>query len=167
MKTVKEIMLSGPKYCNKNESLKNAIKEMSKSKINSLPIVDNDEKVVGIITSWDICTALGKANKAYADLKVHEVMTPEAHTCTPEDDAKTALRIMRTKKVRRLPVVDKKGQLKGFLTLNAIARMFEKGKEREEIEHGGEENIVRTLRSIYERKYQHEVESENIDSFIL
>jgi CBS domain-containing protein len=161
MKTVKEIMLSEPKYCSKNESLTNAVKEMSKSKVGSLPVIDSNKKVVGIITSWDICTALGKTDKPYNELKVHEVMTPEAHTCTPEDDANTALRIMRTKKVRRLPVVDKRGEIKGLISLNTIARKFEGTKERAEIELDGEENIVRTLRSIYDRKDERVGVSQN------
>jgi IMP dehydrogenase len=152
MKTIKEIMLNDPKYCHKDESLKNAIKEMAKSKVGSLPVVDNSQKVVGMLTSWDICRAIGKTDKPYTELKVHEVMTPEAHTCTPEDDTKTALRIMRTKKVRRLPVVDKTGQLKGLLSLNTIDRQFEGSKERAEIEHEGEENFIKTLRSIYGKK---------------
>ena len=165
MKTVKEIMLSEPKYCYKNESLKNAVKEMSKSRIGSLPVIDSDKKVVGIITSRDVCTTLGKSDKPYADLKVHEAMTPEAYTCAPEDDTTTALRIMRTKKVRRLPVVDKKGHLKGILSLNTITREHEGIENREEIEYEGEENIMKTFRSISDKNYE-QTERDNYNSFI-
>jgi CBS domain-containing protein len=135
MKTVKEIMYSTPKYCGKNESLLNAVREMSKSNIGSLPVVDSDKKVVGIITNRDVCTTLGKTSKTLAELKVQEVMTPEAYICTPEDDTKTALKIMRTKKVHRLPVVDKEGHLKGLLSLNTIVREFEGSREKAEIEY--------------------------------
>jgi CBS domain-containing protein len=165
MKTVKEIMLSEPKYCYKNESLKNAVKEMSKSRVGSLPVLDGDKKVVGIITSRDVCSILGKTDKPYADLKVHEAMTPEAFTCNPEDDTNTVLRIMRTKKVRRLPVVDKKGYLKGVLSLNTITRECEDEEERFELEYDGEENIMKTLRSISDRNYE-QTERNNYNSFI-
>jgi CBS domain-containing protein len=165
MKTVKEIMLNDPKYCYKNESLKHAVKEMSKSRVGSLPVLDSEKKVVGIITSRDVCAILGKTDKPYADIKVHEVMTPEAFTCKPEDDTNTALRIMRTKKVRRLPVIDKKGYLKGVLSLNTITREYEDSEYRAEIEYEGEENIMKTLRSISDRNYEH-IEKDDYNSFI-
>ena len=154
MKTVKEIMYGAPKYCAKNESLLNVVKEFSKANIGSLPVVDSDKKVVGIITHRDVCTALGKTNKPFGELKVAEAMTPEAYSCQPEDNTQTALKIMRTKKVRRLPVVDKEGRLRGLLSLNSIVRNVV-GKEKTELEYAGEENIVKTLRAIAEKKHEH------------
>jgi CBS domain-containing protein len=165
MKTVKEIMLSDPKYCYKNESLKNAVKEMSKSRVGSLPVLDSDKKVVGILTSRDVCATLGKTDKPYADLKVHEAMTPEAFTCNPEDDTNTILRIMRIKKVRRLPVVDKKGHLKGVLSLNTITRECEDSEDKREIEYEGKESIMKTFRSISDRNYEH-TERDLYNTFI-
>ncbi|HXU27083.1 MAG TPA: CBS domain-containing protein, partial [Bacteroidia bacterium] len=64
---------------------------------------------------------------------------------------------MRTKKVHRLPVVDKEGKLRGLLSLNAITRELV-GKEKAELEYAGEENIVKTLRAIAEKKHEHEHE---------
>jgi|ERR1700757_963429 len=154
MKTVKEIMYSSPRYCTKNDSLQNAVKELSKANIGSLPVIDVDKKVVGIITNRDVCAALGRTNRTITELKVDDVMTKDAHVCKPEDDTRTALKIMRTKRVHRLPVVDKDGRLRGLLSLNAIVRDVV-GKERPELEHAGEENIVKTLRAIAEKKHEH------------
>lgn len=154
MKTVKEIMYSAPRYCTKTDSLQNAVKELSKANIGSLPVIDVDKKVVGIITNRDVCQALGRNTRSITDLKVDEVMTKNAHVCKPEDDTKTALKIMRTQKVHRLPVVDKDGRLRGLLSLNAIVRDVV-GKEKPDLEHAGEENIVKTLRAIAEKKYEH------------
>ena len=154
MKTVKEIMYGTPKYCTEKDSLQNAVKELSKDNIGSLPVVDSDKKVVGIITNRDVCSALGRTNRQFNELKVDEAMTREAHTCKPEDDVETALKIMRTKKVHRLPVVDKEGRLRGLLSLNAIVRGLV-GKEKPELEHAGQENIVKTLRAIAEKKHAH------------
>ena len=153
MKTIKEIMYSAPRYCTKTDSLQNAIKELSKANVGSLPVIDNDKKVVGIITNRDVCHALGRTNRLITDLTVDEVMTHEAHVCKPEDDTQAALKIMRTKKVHRLPVVDKDGRLRGLLSLNAIVRDVV-GKEKPELEHAGEENIVKTLRAIAEKKFE-------------
>jgi len=154
MKTVKEIMYGAPKYCTEKDTLQNAVKELSKDNIGSLPVVDSDKKVVGIITNRDVCSALGRTNRQFNELKVDEAMTREAYSCKPEDDVQTALRIMRTKKVHRLPVIDKEGRLRGLLSLNAIVRNVV-GKEKPELEHAGEENIVKTLRAIAEKKHEH------------
>jgi len=156
MKTVQEIMYSTPKYCTKNDSLLNVVKELSKANVGSLPVVDSDKKVVGIITSRDVCKTLGKTNKPLAELHVNEAITAGVYVCKPEDSTQTALKIMRTKKVRRLPVIDKDGHLKGLLSLNRIVRE-PVGKEKAEIEYAGEENIVRTLRAIAEKKHEHEL----------
>ncbi|HTA62610.1 MAG TPA: CBS domain-containing protein [Bacteroidia bacterium] len=154
MKTVKEIMYRAPKYCTEKETLLNAVKELSRASIGSLPVVDSNKKVVGIITTRDICNTLGRTSKALTEIKVEDAMNYEAHFCHPEDDTQTVLKIMRTKKVHRLPVVDKEGHLKGLLSLNGIVRELA-GKERAEIEYAGAENIVKTLRAIAEKKHEH------------
>ncbi|MGZ3862226.1 MAG: CBS domain-containing protein [Bacteroidia bacterium] len=154
MKTVKEIMFRMPGYCEKNESLHAALEKMSRLNIGSLPVVDKNKKVVGIITNRDVCLKLGKTDKSSHDIKVHEVMTENAFTCRPDDETNDALKIMRLKKVHRLPVVDALGKLQGLLTLNTIIHWFERNGESEKIEYQGEENVVKTLRSIAGKRYE-------------
>jgi CBS domain-containing protein len=158
MKQVKDVMCDSPKHCEKNESLKNVVNEMSKSNIGSMPVVDKDKKVLGVVTDRDICIGLAKTNKPLSELKVSEVMSSQAHTCTLEDNADNALKIMRTKKVGRLPVVDKEGRLKGILSLNGIVRHHHKNNEKVEEQYPGEENVMNTLHSIAERNHKHELE---------
>ena len=157
MKTVKEIMFRMPNCCEKNESLNKALEKMSNSNIGSLPVIDKDRKVVGIITNHDVCVALAKTHRSPDEIKVHEAMTPGAHTCRPDDDTIDALKIMRLKKVHRLPVVDALGRLQGLLSLNNIIHRLELSGENAEIEHEGEENVVKTLRSIAGRRYERAV----------
>ena|ERR1700756_5749517 len=152
MKTVKEIMVESPKHCEPHESLQNVITEMSKYNIGSMPVVNDSKKVIGVITDHDICVKLGKTNKTISQLSVHEAMSSEAHTCKPEDSASTVLKIMRTKKVGRVPVVDKEGHLKGVVSLMGIIRKIKDSREKAELEYKGEENIINTLHSLANRK---------------
>jgi CBS domain-containing protein len=122
MKTVKEIMVAEPRQCSKNDTLKQIASHMEKANIGCLPVVDEARKVVGIITDRDIALALHRSNKPLHELKVHEVMTKQVHTIQPEDRTDTALRVMRTQKVGRLPVVDHEFKLKGMVSLNRILR---------------------------------------------
>ncbi|HWY37856.1 MAG TPA: CBS domain-containing protein [Bacteroidia bacterium] len=155
MKTVKEIMVAAPKYCGKQESLQSVVSQMSKSNIGSLPVVDENKKVIGIVTNHDVCIALGKTNKAPHEIKVQDVMTAGVHTCQQEDDPSTVLKIMRTKRVSRLPVVDKEQRLKGILSLNGIVRSIYDGSSNNEVAFAEKENILSTIHSIAERNAEH------------
>jgi CBS domain-containing protein len=132
MKTVKEIMVHSPKYCGRQETLQSVVAVMSKSNIGSLPVVDENQKVIGIVTNHDICVALGKTNKSPNQIKVADVMSTDVHTCSQEDDAPTVLKIMRTKRVSRLPVIDDENKLSGILSLNGIIRRVYEGSDKED-----------------------------------
>ena len=148
MKTAKEIMVHSPEHCDQHETLLSVVGQMSKSNIGSLPVIDEDKKVIGIVTNHDVCMALGKTNKPPHEIKVHEVMSTNVHTCSQEDDAPTVLKIMRTNRVSRLPVIDEDNKLRGILSLNRMIRRVYDGSDKDEILFKGKENVLNTLRSI-------------------
>jgi CBS-domain-containing membrane protein len=78
--------------------------------------------VIGIITDRDICLAGRSRTLKLGEMYVHETMTSDVRTCRAGDDVKDAEREMRAARVRRLPVVDEGGRLKGILSLSDIAR---------------------------------------------
>lgn len=152
MKKVNDIMTSPAKYCSKDETLQYVSHLMAENNIGSLPVLDSDEKVVGMITDRDICLAIGKNNKKKtSELTVGEAMSTKVHTCTPEDDISSVLKIMRTKQIGRLPVVDKKHHLKGIITLMNVMKNAHDGKVKEELEYEGNENVIKTLYALAER----------------
>ena len=151
MKKIKEMMTASPQTVGKNESLKTVTTQMSKSNIGSLPVVDEHKKVIGIVTDRDVSLALSKSDKALNEIRVQDVMTKEVHTCKEEDDPATALGIMRSKKVGRLPVVDAENKLKGIITLDGILRKAQNTPQKEEILYKGKENVISTLNAIAER----------------
>ena len=151
MKKIKEMMTASPKTVGKNESLKIVATQMSKSNIGSLPVVDEHKKVIGMVTDRDISLALSKSEKPITDIKVMDVMTKEVHTCKEEDEPTTALAIMRSKKVGRLPVVNSEDKLTGIITLDGILRKSHNTPQKEELLYKGKENIINTLNAIAER----------------
>ncbi|MGZ3903508.1 MAG: CBS domain-containing protein [Bacteroidia bacterium] len=124
MKTIKEIMVKDPKACGKYDPIQKVVKEMASSGIGTMPVVDKDNRIIGIITDRDICLAIGKTNKHISDLKVFEAMTHQAHTCTLEDAPREAFEIMRINKVGRLPVVDNENHLCGIVSLKTVLRQL-------------------------------------------
>lgn len=158
MKTVKEIMTAKAECVTKNENIKTAASKMEKSNIGFLPVVDENDKVIGTLTDRDITLAIGNTSKTPQEMKVNEVMNTTIHTIKAEDQAADALKLMRTKKVGRLPVVDKDNKIKGVITLSSIANKIEKSSEQAELEHSGSENILNTLRSLSQRSKKTELE---------
>jgi CBS domain-containing protein len=80
------------------------------------------DRVVGMITDRDICIATWSRAAAPAALLVRDAMSSALHCCSPNDPLAVAESVMRTHKVRRLPVVDAEQRLVGILSLADIAR---------------------------------------------
>ena len=85
-----------------------------------LPVVDATGHVTGMITDRDICRAVTTHARPAARIAVDEIASHPVYSTSPDDDAKTALETMKAHQVRRLPVVDAGGHLKGILSMNDI-----------------------------------------------
>ena len=117
---VREIMTTDVKACRAETNLAEAVKLMWEGDCGVLPVVKADGKVSGMITDRDICVAIVTRGLTADRLAVRDVTAGKAYTCAPDDDATVALHTMKSKRVRRLPVVDAEGQLKGILSLNDV-----------------------------------------------
>jgi CBS domain-containing protein len=127
MATAREIMTSDAQCVQEGETLVDAAKKMRDLDIGSLPICGEDQRLKGMLTDRDIvvrCLADGgdPATTTAGQLAQGEVVTIGA-----DDSAEEALRVMKSHKVRRLPVID--GQdLVGVISLADIARNLSEEK---------------------------------------
>ena len=117
---VREIMTSDVKACRPETNLAEAVKLMWDRDCGVLPVVKSDGKVSGMITDRDICVAMVTRGQTADRITVSDVTTGKAYTCSPDDDAVVALQTMKMQRVRRLPVVDAQGRLRGILSLNDV-----------------------------------------------
>jgi CBS domain-containing protein len=74
-----------------------------------LPVIDDAERVMGLITDRDIASAAATNNRPASAITVGEVISGNVYACAEDDDIKAALRTMQQKGVRRLPVVGQDG----------------------------------------------------------
>jgi CBS domain-containing protein len=116
---------------------------LSEKNISGLPVVDKEQKVIGIITQADILSMLGVGrDHTFKDLLkymlgeplpgrrigdlVGDIMTAPALTIRPDANIAEAVRLMDERKVRRLPVVNDKNILIGIISradiLKAVIR---------------------------------------------
>jgi len=117
---VREIMTSDVTACRPETNLAEAVKLMWDRDCGVLPVVKSDGKVSGMITDRDICVALVTRGQTADRIAVSDVTGGKAYTCAPDDDTAAALQTMKSRRVRRLPVVDADGRLKGILSLNDV-----------------------------------------------
>jgi len=150
---VQALMNSNVKYAGTDASVADVITVMEKNDCGAVPIVNAQNKVVGMITDRDICLALGRRPLPAAAIPVAEVMSRRVYACGPDEEVHAALQTMENKKVRRLPVIDGNGQLVGILSMDDIVLHAESGRA-EKVEQTPEPSYgqtVDTLKAIYKR----------------
>jgi CBS domain-containing protein len=122
-------MVKDVKFCSPEFNLAAVVEILWKQGCGALPVVEGG-RVLGMVTDRDICIALGTRNAKAAETSVREIALPKVFYCAPEDDIHAALYTMAAQKVRRLPVIDTTGALKGILCLDDIVLVAEeKGTE--------------------------------------
>jgi len=117
---VQDVMTSKVRSCGPETNLAEAVKMMWENDCGILPVVDSQSKILSAITDRDIAIAVGTRSRLAADIPVVDVMPDLVVTAAPDEDLRSALRTMKTALVRRLPVTDRDGVLRGILSINDI-----------------------------------------------
>ena len=117
---VKEVMTVDPTAIWITDSLATAAKNMWQNDCGILPILKDGRKVVGMITDRDVCMATAMRDRPQSSIAVEEVMTGNVYSVMPDDDVHQALELMAEHKIRRLPVLNAQGELKGILSMNDL-----------------------------------------------
>jgi len=126
---VNNVMTSHVKSCHPNSSLEDIAITMWNSDCGCMPIVDGQNKLIGIITDRDIAVGAALKHKPLWKITANEVTgSRPVFSCRSDDDVHTALKIMRRNKVRRLPIVDETGALKGILSIGDVIAATKKKK---------------------------------------
>lgn len=139
--TIAELMTPDVAACNPGANLAEAAKLMWDRDCGILPIVDPMGHVAGLITDRDICMAVATKGRLASRISATEVASGRVVGVAPGDDVAVALKTMAEYQVRRLPVIDDRGRLKGIVSMNDIV-LFGDGKSAQP------EAIVRTMREV-------------------
>jgi CBS-domain-containing membrane protein len=108
--------------CRSDASLAQAAQAMWDNDCGCIPVVDEDERVIGMLTDRDVCMAALHASRPLHELHVGDAMAKQPFTVRPDDGINEAQDVMCKKRVRRLPVTDVAGRLVGVLSLHDLAR---------------------------------------------
>jgi CBS domain-containing protein len=118
---VKDLMTTDVKRCSPETNLAEAAKIMWEGDCGAVPVTDEHDHVIGVITDRDICIAAATRPRTEGEIPVRDVIATAAYTCAPSDDVRAALETMKARKVRRLPVVEQSGRIVGIVSIHDIA----------------------------------------------
>jgi acetoin utilization protein AcuB len=131
---VSRSMVSQVITIDKDASIFEAQEKMAAHGIRHLPVVDPDNRLIGIVTDRDIRSSMpyslikeesaAREREKLAQLKVADIMTRDPKTISPMYTIQDALLMIQKEKVGAFPVVDDEGKLKGILSVRDLLRAF-------------------------------------------
>ena len=110
-------MIYDPVTISKDQTVGEALQYMHDNRIGGIPVVDEDKKLIGIVTNRDL------RFQKDMDLKIENVMTTENLVTTSKTDLASAADILLKNKIEKLPVVDAEGHLLGLITYRDITKL--------------------------------------------
>ncbi len=143
---VSQIMTSNVVSVAPDTPFKEVVERLVHAEVSSLPVVEADGKIVGLITEADLISKeayTGRRHRALALLAdvlsardqhwvaksagsvARDVMTTTLMVCRPEEDVRAVARRMLERRVKRMPVVDN-GVLVGIVSRQDILRTFDR-----------------------------------------
>ena len=143
---VEQLMSHPVRTCSASDMLDRAARLMWENDVGCI-IIDSDGRIDGIITDRDICMAGRFVGKPLWEIPVGEVMSRPVETVQQHESIETAERLMRARKVRRLPVVNDSNDLVGLLSIDDLAREAGAQRERKKVEDSAEQ-VAATLAEV-------------------
>lgn len=118
-----EVMTREPACCEPGDSIVRAAEMMKQQDVGSLPVVEsrNDRQLVGIVTDRDLVVKVLAGGRNVERAAVRDAMTSNPISCRETDEVDTAVRLMSDRQVRRMPIVDRQGQLCGIIAQADVA----------------------------------------------
>ncbi len=140
---VKDIMTKDVVKVKRDTDIQEAARRLSGLRISGMPVVDEANKVIGVISEADILSLAGvKRGHTFKDILRHvlaeplpisksgntvgDIMSSPAITTGPSGDIREVAAVLDERRIKRLPVVDTEGKLVGIISREDIVRAMGK-----------------------------------------
>ncbi len=137
---IKAILSPNPPSIRTNATIRDAMRLMTAHRVGGLPVVDNTNRVLAIITERDLLSFFKDRKSA---LTVADLMTSTVVTMNPATTILEAERAMIEKSFRRLPIASE-GALIGLVTAMDIVRFFGSGEVFQHLRSGNIHQVLQT-----------------------
>src|SRR5439155_10696704 len=109
----KDVMTTRVITVTENQTKQQAARLLAQHRISGLPVVNDDNVVVGVVTEYDVISKEGQT--------VGEIMTRGVVSVTPDTDLEEVGHILVNERIKRLPVLDQ-GRLVGIVSRAVLVR---------------------------------------------
>lgn len=146
---VKEIMTRKVEFLNNKSSMGDALSKMLEKKVGALPVIDSNEKIVGIVSERDFAMLL---SGVLTDEVVEDYMTSSVISTTPGTRIEGATKIMVRNRLRRIPVIGEErktphpenDKLVGIVTSTDVLEFLGKNTAFEKIITNNADEVLNT-----------------------
>jgi CBS domain-containing protein len=118
---VEQIMTHDVAACAPDDSLDVAARMMWERDFGAVPVV-RDGHVVAMLTDRDVAMAALTQGRPLHEILVSSAMSQDLSSCHRTDPVSLALKILKSRQLHRLPVIDGEAELVGMLSLADVAR---------------------------------------------
>ncbi len=137
--TVKDVMTTHVVAVRLKATYKDMATRLREFRVSAFPVLDNDNRVVGVVSEADLLAKEALEYGAHgvaggilhsrerakaAAVTAADLMTKPAVTVGPDETVSHAARLMYSRKVKRLPVVDDRGRLVGIVSRADVLSVF-------------------------------------------
>ena len=131
-----DIMAKNPRSVTPQTTVREAAQLMKTEDVGMLPVVGSagSRNIVGIVTDRDIAIRHVAEGHGSGDCPVSEAMSSDVKTCKVSDSVDKVMEVMGKEQVRRIPIVDERGELVGIIAQADIAREANDKKAERTIE---------------------------------
>ncbi len=137
---IKELMTKEVGTANSGDSLAYAVAVMWQKDCGAVPIVDKDQRLVGVVTDRDVAIACATRNATPADIQTSQLCGSKLVTANQNESLKKVLKRMGSKRVRRIPITTDDGVLVGIFSISDAINTSPK--------LGFQKRTIKTLRQI-------------------
>ena len=136
--TVKDIMTTRVIWVREDTTFREMAAALREYRISAFPVVDEDRKVIGVVSEADMLTKAAVDEGIIAGLLHHrdqakargitagDLMTTAVVAVRPEDTVEHAAKLMYHRGVKRLPVTDESGRLVGIISRADVLSVFDR-----------------------------------------
>ena len=113
----REIMSKNPTCVTPDTPLVDAARLMKDENIGVVPVVEssNSRRLVGVLTDRDIAIRAVAEGRDGATTSVGHIMSTDIHTSAPDDSVNDIMALMGSEQIRRIPIVDERGDVVGII----------------------------------------------------
>jgi len=105
--------------CTEDEEIKTIANRIISHSVNHIVVADDQGKLKGIVTSWDVTKAVAEGKKKLTDIIVRKVVTTK-----PDESLEAASRKMAQHQISALPVIDHDRKVLGIITSEDISKLI-------------------------------------------